>query len=87
LNPDVSNESTAIILKGQAELEEQAELLIRKFLQNTMNQNSAAWHNNKGMMTVYFYQLMHKLFISIYLLYSSTCFEHYNAHFQEDKLY
>jgi len=28
--------------------------------------------------------LMHKFFISIHLLYSCTCFEHYYAHLQED---
>ena len=30
--------------------------------------------------------LMHKFFILIHLLYSSTCLEHYYAHLQEDKL-
>ena len=36
---------------------------------------------------VFFINLMHKLFILIHLLYSSTCFEHYYAHPQEVKLY
>jgi len=35
-------------------------------------------------MIVFFTNLMHKFFILIYLLYSSTCFEHYYAHLQED---
>jgi len=30
---------------------------------------------------------MHKFFILIHLLYSSTCFEHDYAHLQEDRLY
>jgi len=34
----------------------------------------------------FFTNLMHKFFILIHLLYSSTCFEHYYAHLQEDKL-
>jgi len=34
-----------------------------------------------------FTNLMHKFFILIRLLYSSTCFEHYYAHLQKDKLY
>ena len=33
---------------------------------------------------VFFTNLMHKFFISIHLLHSSTCFEHYCAHLQED---
>jgi len=38
-------------------------------------------------MIVFFTNLMHKFFILICLLHSSTCFEHYCAHLQEDKLY
>ena len=30
---------------------------------------------------------MHKFFILIHLLYSSTCFDHYYAHLQDVKLY
>ena len=30
--------------------------------------------------------LLHKLFLLIHLLYSSTCFEHYYAHIQDDKI-
>ena len=33
---------------------------------------------------VFFTNLMHKFFISMHLLHSSTCFEHYCAHLQED---
>jgi len=41
-----------------------------------------------NIMIVFFYtNLMQKLFILIHLLHSSTCFEHYYAHLQEDKLY
>ena len=36
---------------------------------------------------VFFTNFMHKLFILIHLLHSSTCFEHYYAHRQEVKLY
>ena len=36
-------------------------------------------------MIVFFYQLIHKFFILIHLLYSLTCVEHYYAHLQEDK--
>jgi len=32
----------------------------------------------------FFTNLMHKFFILIHLLHSSTCFEHYYAHLQED---
>ena len=32
----------------------------------------------------FFTNLMHKFFILIHLLYSSTCFEHYYAHLQEN---
>jgi len=35
-------------------------------------------------LTVFFTNLMHKFFISIHLLYPSTCFEHYCAHLQEE---
>ena len=35
-------------------------------------------------MIVFFTNLMHKFFILIHLLHSSTCFEHYCAHLQED---
>ena len=35
-------------------------------------------------MVVYFTNLMHKFLILIRLLRSSTCFEHYCAHLQED---
>jgi len=35
-------------------------------------------------MIVFFTNLMHKFFILIHLIYSSTCFEHYYAHLQED---
>ena len=41
-------------------------------------------HPNKTI--VFCTNLMHKLFLSIYLLHSSTCFEHYCADLQEDKL-
>ena len=34
--------------------------------------------------TLFFNNLMHKFFILIHLLHSSTCFEHYCAHLQED---
>ena len=40
-----------------------------------------------NIMIVIFSNLMQKFFIVIHLLYSSTCFEHYYAHLQEDKLY
>ena len=33
---------------------------------------------------VFFTNLMHKFFILIHLLHSTTCFEHYCAHLQED---
>jgi len=36
------------------------------------------------MIVFFFTNLMHKFFILIHLLYSSTCFEHYYAHLQED---
>ena len=36
---------------------------------------------------VFFTNLMHKFFILVHLLHSSTCFEHYYAHPQEVKLY
>ena len=36
--------------------------------------------------SISFTNLMYKLFILIHLLYSSTCFEHYCAHLQEDKV-
>jgi len=39
------------------------------------------WHYNYSLL---FTNLMHKFFISIHLLHSSTCFEHYCAHLQED---
>ena len=39
---------------------------------------------SQNIMTVFFTNLMHKFFILIHLLYSSTCFEHYYAHLQED---
>ena len=35
-------------------------------------------------MTVYFTNLKQEFFILIHLLYSSTCFEHYYAHLQEE---
>ena len=35
-------------------------------------------------MIVFFINLMHKFFILIHLLYSSTCFEHYCAHLEQD---
>jgi len=35
-------------------------------------------------MIVFFTNLNHKFFVLINLLYSSTCFEHYYAHLQED---
>jgi len=38
------------------------------------------------MIVFFFNNLMHKFIILIHLLYSSTCFEHYYAHLQEDKL-
>ena len=34
-----------------------------------------------------FTNLMHKFFILLHLLHSSTCFEHYCAHLQEDNYY
>jgi len=37
-----------------------------------------------NIMMVFFTTLMHKFFILIHLLRSSTCFEHYYAHLQED---
>jgi hypothetical protein len=37
-----------------------------------------------NIMSFFFTNLMHKFFILIHLLYSSTCFEHYYAHLQED---
>jgi len=37
-----------------------------------------------NIMIAFFTNLMHKFFILIHLLYSSTCFEHYYAHLQED---
>jgi len=37
-----------------------------------------------NIMIVVFTKVMHKFFILIHLLYSSTCFEHYCAHLQED---
>jgi hypothetical protein len=39
----------------------------------------ASYHNDR-----IFTNLMHKFFILIHLLHSSTCFEHYYAHLQED---
>ena len=39
------------------------------------------------MIVFLFINLMHKFFILIHLLHSPTCFEHYCAHLQEDKLY
>ena len=39
-------------------------------------------HPNK--MTVFYTNLMLKFFILVHLLHSSTCFEHYCAHLQED---
>jgi hypothetical protein len=33
---------------------------------------------------VFFTNLIYKFFILVHLLYSSTCFEHYCAHLQED---
>jgi len=38
----------------------------------------------KKIMIVFFTNLMHKFFILIHLLHSSTCFEHYCARLQED---
>jgi len=38
----------------------------------------------RNIMIVFFTNLIHKLFILIHLLHSSTCFEHYYAHLQED---
>jgi len=35
-------------------------------------------------MIAFFYQLDEKFFILIRLIYSSTCFEHYYAHLEED---
>jgi len=35
-------------------------------------------------MMVFFTNLMHKFFILVLLLHSSTCFEHHYAHLQED---
>jgi len=35
-------------------------------------------------MSIFITNLIHKFFISIHLLHSSTCFEHYCAHLQED---
>ena len=40
-----------------------------------------------GIMSLFFNNFMHKFFILIHLVYSSTCFEHYYAHLQKDKLY
>jgi len=40
--------------------------------------------NKCKLMIVIFTNLMHKYFISIHLLHSSTCFEHYYVHLQED---
>ena len=40
-----------------------------------------------NILKVFFTNLMHKFFVLIHLLYSLTCFEHYCAHLQEDKLY
>ena len=37
-----------------------------------------------NIMIVLFTNLTHKFFILIHSLYSSTCFEHYYAHIQED---
>jgi len=37
-----------------------------------------------NIMIAFFTNFMHKFFILIHLLYSSTCFEHYCAHLQED---
>ena len=37
-----------------------------------------------NIMIIFFTNLMQKFFILIHLLYSSTCFEHYYAHLQED---
>ena len=36
------------------------------------------------MIVFFFINLMHKFFILIRLLHSSTCFEHYCVHLQED---
>jgi len=36
------------------------------------------------MIVFFFTNLIHKFFILIHLLHSSTCFEHYCAHLQED---
>jgi len=36
------------------------------------------------MIVFFFTNLMHKFFILVYLLNSSTCFEYYHAHLQED---
>jgi hypothetical protein len=43
-------------------------------------------HNNNDSL-FFFTNLMHKFFILINLLYSSTCFEHYYAHLQEDNCF
>jgi len=52
---------------------------------------SDLWHNfyipltvHPNIMIIFFTNLMHKFFILIHLLYSSTCIEHYYAHLQED---
>ena len=37
-----------------------------------------------NIMIVFFTNLMHRFFILIHLLHSSTCFEQYCAHLQED---
>ena len=39
---------------------------------------------NPNVMIVFFTNFIHKFFILIHLLYSSTCFEHYCAHLHED---
>ena len=36
------------------------------------------------MIVFFFTNMMHKFFVLIHLLHSSTCFEHYCAHLQED---
>ena len=38
-------------------------------------------------MIVFFTNLLHKFFTLIHLLHSSTCFEHYCAHLQEDNCF
>jgi hypothetical protein len=46
---------------------------------------AVSFANNEGVMIVFFFNnLVHKFFILIHLLHSSTCFEHYCAHLQED---